>query len=75
MAIRTVLMERDADTKAQCVLDIREFDEPAAAQSRNWTALAREADQNRRALLLALSSQIDDLLSGRVDEIVLTTDR
>lgn len=68
-AIRTVLFERDAATKAKSVLDIREFDVPTTPAPTNWTALTR--DTERREILLALVRQIDDLAAGRTDEIVL----
>lgn len=73
--IRTILMERDADTKAQCVLDIKEFDTPARNQFASWTAMARDADPARRALLLDLSRQIDQLVAGQVDEITIVLNR
>ena len=67
--IRIIQFERDADTKAQTVFDIVEFDVPTTPTPANWTALTR--DPARRDLLLSLVRQIDQLAAGKVDEISL----
>jgi len=69
--IRTVLFERDADTQAKAVLDIREFDEPAGTTPRTWTDLANEKNLVRREMILAMLRQIDQVIAGEVDEIVI----
>jgi hypothetical protein len=73
--IRTVLFERDADTGAQCVLDIREQSLPAASDNSSWTALMRSSDVSKRALLLELSKEIDRMAAGSVHEITLCVER
>lgn len=69
--IRTLLFDRDADTDAKSVLDIREFDEPAGTTPRTWTDLANEKNLVRREMILSLMRQIDQVMSGEVDEIVI----
>lgn len=69
--IRTITYERDLTTDAQSVMDIRENPMPAKSDSRSWTALSRDADAAKRALLLELSHQIDQLAAGEIDEIRL----
>ena len=72
--IRTVLSERDPDTDAQCVLDIMVTPVPSRERLATWTALCADKDPARRTLLLNLSRQIDDLVSGRVHEITIVMD-
>ena len=69
--IRTVLMERDPDSKAQSVLDIIEFARPATSDNGSWTALTRDADKVKKSLLVDLSNQIGRLLTGEADEIII----
>jgi hypothetical protein len=69
--IRTVTFERDVTTNAQSVMDIRENGMPAKSDNRSWTSLSRDADAAKRALLLELSRQIDQLAAGEIDEIRL----
>lgn len=67
MAIRTIQFESDLKTQTKVVLDIREFDMPANPTPRTWTELTKDLD--RRVLIMDLMRQIDDLATGRVDEI------
>lgn len=69
--IRTITFERDRATNAQSVMDIRENGVPTKSDNRSWTALSRDADAAKRALLLDLSRQIDQLVAGEIDEIRL----
>lgn len=66
-AVRIITFERDKPTDTRAVLDIREFDGPTAATPRTWSELARE--QDRRALIMDLMRQIDQLADGEIDEI------
>ena len=69
--MRTIVYDRDADTKAKAVRDICEFDVPTRSDTTSWTALTKSCDLAKRALLLRLSEQIDQLAAGEIDEIVL----
>lgn len=69
--IRTITFERDGATNAQSVMDIRENGVPTKSDNRSWTSLSRDADAAKRALLLDLSRQIDQLVAGEIDEIRL----
>lgn len=67
-SIRIVLFDRDKDTGARSVCDIHELDAPElAAPGSSFTKVSK--DRQRRELLLLLSRQVDELLTGRIDEI------
>ena len=68
-AIRIIQTERDADTNARSILDLREYDVPTTPTPDTWTALTR--DTARRAMLLDRVRQIDALATGAVDEITI----
>jgi len=67
--VRVIVYDADPVTKAQSVLDIVEYNQPAKTECRSWTTLTRDADATKRALLLDLSRQIDQLVAGKIDEI------
>ena len=67
MALRTITY--DNVDGVRLVGNIVECNDPAPCAVGSWTAFVRDADATKRALILRLSSQIDDMVAGRIAEI------
>jgi hypothetical protein len=66
--IRFVSYDRDPETDARTVSDIREKTAPARiGGSRSFTALSK--DERRRELMVAFALEVDRLLAGEIDDI------
>ncbi len=65
--VRFVSYDRDPDSRALTVSDIRETVAPARMEGgRSYTALSK--DERRRELLVAFAIEVDRMIAGEIDE-------